>query len=61
MDCTTNGTSLDVFIEDKHQIYNVKSDFQVTWWIKGGDHKETDFSKDLNFSINGLGKENGNV
>ena len=55
MDCKTNGTSLNIFIEDKYQIYDVKRDFQVTWWISGRDNKESDFSKDLNFSINGLG------
>jgi hypothetical protein len=56
VDCKTNGTSLDVFIEDKYQIYDIERDFKITWWRSGGDQKETSFTKDLSFSIHYLGK-----
>ena len=55
VDFKINGTSLDIFIEDKHQFYGVKRDFKITWWRSGGDQRETNFTKDLSFSIHGLG------
>ncbi|CAB4003547.1 adhesion G -coupled receptor L3-like [Paramuricea clavata] len=54
VDCKTNGTSLDIVIEDKYQIYDVKRDFKITWWRSGGDQRETRFAKGLSFSIPGL-------
>ncbi|XP_028413002.1 uncharacterized protein LOC114535873 [Dendronephthya gigantea] len=53
-ECKTNGTSLNVLIDDRYQTYKIERDFRITWWRNGVDGRGKYISKALNFSIHHL-------
>ncbi|XP_046849840.1 uncharacterized protein LOC124443380 isoform X3 [Xenia sp. Carnegie-2017] len=54
VDCKNNWSSLIVTVDDRHQIYDIVHDFEMTWWKSGSDRKSRMISNSSIFMISQL-------